>query len=75
MLLKITDTRERKKGLERRFSETISVDRKGRRRDSVFINDGFNIFTFERSGDIPFFHAINDLNLVDHLKAFKRRKV
>jgi hypothetical protein len=75
MLLKITDTRERKKGLERRFSETISVDRKGRRRDSAFINDDPNMLTFEGLGNISFFQTIDDLNLVDHLKAFNHRKV
>jgi hypothetical protein len=41
-------------GLERRFSETISVDRKGRRRDSVFINDGPDMLPFEGLGNISF---------------------
>jgi len=75
MLLKITNTRERRKELGRRFSETISVDRKGRRRDSAFINDDPNMLTFEGLGNISFFQTIDDLNLVDHLKAFKHRKV
>jgi len=39
------------------------------------INDGPNIFTVERLGNVSFLRTINDLNWVDHLKAFKHRKV
>jgi len=44
-------------------------------RNLFFINDGTNIFTIERLGNISFLQTIDDLNLVDHLKAFKHRKV
>jgi len=40
-----------------------------------FINDGPYMLTFEGLGDIPLLQTIDDLNLVDHLKAFKHRKV
>jgi len=61
--------------LERRFLETISVDRKGRRRDSFFINGGPDMLPFEGLGNISLLQTIYDLNLADHLKAFKHRKV
>jgi hypothetical protein len=52
MLLKITNTRERTEEVGRSFSETISVDRKGRRRDSSFVNDGPDMLLFEGLGNI-----------------------
>lgn len=33
------------------------------------------MFTAKRLGDISLLQAIDDLNLVDHLKGFKRRQV
>jgi len=33
------------------------------------------MFPFEGLGHLPLLQTIDDLNLVDHLKAFKRRQV
>jgi hypothetical protein len=44
-------------------------------RNLFFVNNGSNIFTIKCLSDIHLLHTINDLNLVDHLKAFKCRKV
>jgi hypothetical protein len=44
-------------------------------RNLFLINDGPDMLLFEGLGNISLLRTINDLNLVDHLKAFKRRKV
>jgi hypothetical protein len=44
-------------------------------RNLFLINDGPDMLPFEGLGNISLLRTINDLNLVDHLKAFKRRKV
>ena len=44
-------------------------------RNLFLINDGPDMLLFEGLGNIPLLRTIDDLNLVDHLKAFKHRKV
>jgi hypothetical protein len=44
------------------------------KRDLLLVNDGPNIFTIERFGDIPFFHTINDLNLMNDLAVLENFK-
>jgi len=44
-------------------------------KNSFFVNDGANMLPFEGLGNISLLWTIDDLNLVDHLKAFKHRKV
>ncbi len=39
------------------------------------MDDGADMFPFEGLGNISLLQTIDDLNLVDHLKAFKHRKV
>ncbi len=39
------------------------------------MNEGADILLFQGLGNISLLQTIDDLNLVDHLKAFKRMKV
>jgi len=58
--------------------QVASIERilkEGEKRNLFLINDGSNMLPFEGLGNISFFQTIDDLNLVDHLKAFKHRKV
>jgi hypothetical protein len=44
-------------------------------RNSFLVNNCPDMFPFEGLGNIPLLQTIDDLNLADHLKGFKRRQV
>jgi len=58
--------------------QVASIERilkEGEKIKLFFINDGPDMLPFEGLGNISLLQAIDDLNLVDHPKAFKRRQV
>ena len=45
-----------------------------RSRNLFFVNDGPGMLALEGLGDIPFFHTIDDLNLINNLAILKNLK-